>query len=105
MCVPPNQLQTAIEARRENDRQKALLGESSGGVASTISQERGAPREVPKDTRGSQENKDKLKQEFQPARDWKGASPDKPKLQSRQKNTRGYLNPNTDILQGKDIGF
>ena len=107
MCVPPNRFQTAIEARKENDRQKALLGESSGGVARTISQERGAPREVPKDTRGSQENKDKLKS-FQPASDLTGASPGKPKLSApreRSPNKRGYLNPNTDILQGKDIGF
>ena len=76
--------------------------ESAGG----ITKGQGAPREVSKDTRGSQENKDKLK--FQAAREWKGASPDKPKLSApreRSKNTRGYLNPSTDILQGKDIGF
>ena len=73
--------------------------ESAGG----ITKGQGESREVSKDTRGSQENKDKLK--FQPASDWKGASPGKPKLQSRQKNTRGYFHPQADSLQGQDIGF
>ena len=97
MCVAPNRFQTAIEARKENDRQKALLGESSGGVARTISQESSEPREVAKDTRGSHENKEKLKPKLQQKTPGgnDGPSPFNPRSISDASRYMG----------GKDIGF
>ena len=99
MCLggggnPVGKVVAAREAREARDRQNDLLELSGGGLTGGGSSE---PRKVDKDTRGSHENKEKLKPKLQQKTPGgnDGPSPFNPRSISDASRYMG----------GKDIGF